>query len=80
MTRNFATITDLAAHLAETMDLDTDAVTDAVRANHHLFDSYGRIPAADLTALSAAVWFAVTGTDYPEAWAQQDAERADEEN
>lgn len=69
MPRTFATITDLAAHLADGMDLDREAVTEAIRSHYALFGTFGRIPATELAALSAAVWTHITGHEYPEAWA-----------
>lgn len=79
MTRTFTTITDLAAHLSDQLDLDRDAVTEAIRDHGHLFGNYGRIPASEIATLSAAVWTQITGTEYPEEWARQDAEMAREE-
>lgn len=77
--RTLTTITDLAAHLADAMDLEREQVEDAIRENHRLFSEYGHIPAAELAALSAAVWTSVTGLDYPTDWAQQDADTIAEE-
>lgn len=79
MPRTFTTITDLAAELAEGLDLDRTAVADAIGENHHTFTNFGRIPAAELAALSAAVWTHITGLEYPEDWAQHWAELAQEE-
>ena len=70
MPRTFATITDLAQHLAGAMDLEQEAVTEAIREHSALFGTFGRIPAGELEALSAAVWTSVTGLPYPSEWTQ----------
>jgi hypothetical protein len=77
--QRFTTITDLAAHLADAMDLDREQVSDAIGNNHYLFGNYGPIPAAELAALSAAVWTSVTGHAYPDDWAQGWAARIADE-
>jgi hypothetical protein len=71
MPRTYTTITDLADYLAEGLDLDRTAVTEAIRDNHHTFSNYGHIPASELAALSAAVWTSVTGLEYPAEWMQE---------
>ena len=79
MPKTFPTITNLAAYLADTLDLDREQVADSIGDYSHLVGNWGRIPAAELAALSAAVWTSVTGLDYPTDWAQQDADTIAEE-
>lgn len=84
MSRTFSTSTELAAYLADGLDLDRGAVMHALqyggeRGFMHLFTNWGRIPTPELAALSAAVWTNITGHEYPEAWAQQWAALAQEE-
>lgn len=73
MPNTFTTRTDLAAYLADALDLERSAVAESISTHSHVFSNYGRISAAELAALSAAVWRDVTSTPYPEDWSRQDA-------
>lgn len=65
-TTRYATITDLAADLAETMGLDCADVLTAISANRSLFGRYEDIDAHDQDAISRAVWADVTANaEYP---------------
>jgi hypothetical protein len=78
MPKTFTTRRDLAAFLAERLDLDPAAVAEAISDHGDLFGNYGRIPAAELATLSAAVWTDITRTAYP--YADQDAAAIAEES
>lgn len=80
MPKTFTTLRDLSAYLAERMGLDAAAVAEAISNHGNLFGNYGRIPAAELAALSAAVWTDITRTPYPDAWVDQDADAIAEED
>jgi len=79
MRRNYSTINDLRDHLVETMDLEPEAVRNALTANRDLWGRYEEITPAQYAAISRAVYEQVTGGDYPSDWAQRDAERIAEE-
>jgi len=80
MRRNFTTITELQDELADSMDLDPEAVRNALRANRDLWGRYEEITPAQYAAISRAVYEQVTGEDYPAEWAQADAAVTDEES
>ena len=80
MRRNFTTITELQDELADSMDLDPEAVRNALRANRDLWGRYEDITGEQYAAISRAVYEQVTGEDYPADWAQADAAIADEES
>lgn len=74
MRRTFTTMTDLRDYLADTMQLEPEAVRVALSHWRRLWGRFEEITTAQLAAISRAVYGEVTGQRYPADWARRDDE------